>query len=76
MKNVEASHSQENTSSSRTSFPCVLFPSQRGGAFIHTVLSFLDYCIKLASIWMETLYLISREHITGITFQHQEDLSW
>lgn len=46
-----------NASSDRTNFPC-----EHVGAFIHSVLSFLDYCIKLASNYMETLYLNSREH--------------
>lgn len=53
----ELHNSQENASSNRTSFPCVLFPSQHVGAFIDSVLTFLDYLKKLASNWVETLYL-------------------
>lgn len=50
---------QENASSDKTNFPCVLLPI--GIAFIHAVLSFLGYSMELVRSWMETLQVISRE---------------
>jgi len=50
---------QENASSDRTDFPCVLLPI--GIAFIHAVLSFLGYSMELARSWMETLQVVSGE---------------
>lgn len=62
---------QENASSDRTDFPCVLLPI--GIAFIHAVLSFLGYSMELARSWMETLQVVSEEPCNS---HHLSATSW